>query len=389
MHIETRLVAGSGRMTGLPHVRPLDLSTSYRTPDPRIAARSMEELAAGAAEAANPIYARLANANGREFEERMTGLEGGADSVCFASGMAAIAALLGEARSRGSHVVAVPPLYGGTHQLLSSGLLSTRVTWAAATEVGDALEADTALVLVETPSNPTLTVTDIRRLVQDARGVPVAVDSTFATPILQNPLSHGAEYVVHSATKFIGGHGDAMGGVITTRDLETAARLRQVRIATGAVLHPIAAHFFCRGIQTLALRVRAQQHNAEQLVTRLEGHPEVRAVGYPGASCEDRSIVGRQMAGPGSIVTLRLDGGRKRADAFIGQLQLAVPAVSLGTMDTLVQRPAALTHHGLGEQERSRVAIPNDLVRISVGAEHIDDLWEDLRSAIEGSGEPD
>ena len=385
MHTDTRLIVGEGGAHGLSHVRPIDLSTTYRTPDPVAAMSSMQGFAAGAAEAANPIYERLANPNCREFEERMTGLEEGADSVCFASGMAAVAALVLESQSRGSHIVAVPPLYGGTYHLLASGLLGSRVTWAAAAEVREALKPDTALVLLETPSNPLLTVTDIERLVHDAQSVPVAVDSTFATPILQQPLRHGAEYAIHSATKFIGGHGDAMGGVVTTRNPDTAMRLRQVRIATGAILHPIAAHLFCRGIQTLGLRVRAQQEIARQLAVRLQAHSEVNMVGYPGLSGRDHAVVDRQMAGPGTMITIRLDGGAQRADQFITHLRIAVPAVSLGAVDTLVQRPASLTHQAMGEEERGRLGIPEDLIRISVGAEHLEDLWEDLRSSLEAT----
>ena len=385
MRKETQWVVGPRGDDSVAHVRPIDLSTTYRTPEPTIASESMKAFIGGAAEAPNPIYARLANPNGREFEERMTVLEGAADSVCFASGMAAMSALLLEAHTRGAHIVAVPPLYGGTHHLLSTGLLHTRVTWATANDVREAIEPDTALVIAETPSNPTLTLTNIERLVEDAEGVPVAIDSTFATPILQQPLRHGAAYSVHSATKFIGGHGDAMGGVVSTSDASAAARLRQIRTATGAILHPLAAHLFCRGLQTLGLRVRAQQDNARRLVERLRRHPEVRVVHYPGLEGAERSIVSAQMSGPGSMVAIQLEGGPRRADAFIARLRLLVPAVSLGAVDTLVQRPASLTHQILGEGGRDAAGIPDDLVRISVGAEHIDDLWSDIRAAIDSS----
>lgn len=382
MRTETKLIVGNQRKEGLAHVMPLDLSTTYRTPDLDVAVQSLESLAQGAPAAANPVYARLSNPNVQDFEDRMTALEGGAGSIAFASGMAAITALLLEAHTRGAHVVAVPPLYGGTHHLLNSGLLGLRVTWAAADTVGDAIEPDTSLILVETPANPTLTVTDIAQLARSGKGVPIAVDSTFATPILQRPLSHGAAFVLHSATKFIGGHGDAMGGVITTASAPAAARLRQVRIATGAVLHPLAAHTFSRGLQTLGMRVRAQEENARKLVKRFRAHPEVLSVGYPGSTEIDRAVVERQMTGSGTMISLRLLGGPARADVFIEHLELAVAAVSLGSVDTLVQRPAALTHQIVGEQERERGEIADDLIRISVGAEHIEDLWNDFRGAL-------
>lgn len=382
MHIDTRL-AGRRDSAMTSHVRPIDLSTTYRTPDPDRARASIAEFADGAPVADNPIYSRLFNPNCREFENRMTELEDGTDSVCYASGMAAITALLLDAHTRGGHIVAVPPLYGGSHKLLESGLLGTRVSWASAGDVRGAIRPDTALVFVETPSNPLLTVTDIERLVQDAGGVPVAVDSTFATPVLQNPLRHGAAFAVHSATKFIGGHGDAMGGVVTTRSAGAAARLRQIRIATGAVLHPMAAHAFSRGLSTLGLRVRAQQDNARLLVDRLQAHPDVAVVRYPGLTPSCRGVLDKQMAGPGSIMSFQLASGTPaRADAFLSALRLAVPAVSLGSVDTLVQRPAALTHQIIGEAALGELGIPTDLIRISVGAEHPDDLWEDIKQAI-------
>lgn len=382
MRTETKLIVGSRSRKGLSHVLPIDLSTTYRTPDLEQAARSLEAFSQGAATAPNPVYARLSNPNVEDFEMRMSALEGGADSIAFASGMATISALLLEASTRGTHVVAVPPLYGGTHHLLNSELLGLRVTWATAGRVGDAIEADTALVLVETPANPTLTVTDIARLAAAAGSVPVAVDSTFATPILQQPLAHGAQFAIHSATKFIGGHSDAMGGVITCADPTFAARLRQIRIATGAVLHPLAAHAFSRGLQTLGMRVEAQQQNATALAARLEAHANVLSVTYPGSTESSRATVRRQMRGPGTMISFRLAGGAVRADAFLSALRLAVPAVSLGSVDTLIQRPAALTHQVVGEAERQRGQIPEDLIRISVGAEHLDDLWEDVEQAL-------
>lgn len=385
MRLDTRLAGHRGNGSNA-HVRPVDLSTTYRTPDPAVATESISAFASGAATADNAIYSRLFNPNCRDFEDRMTDLEYGADSVCFASGMAAVTALLLDAAAGGGHVVAVPPLYGGTFKLLESGLLGTRVTWSSPDGVRGALRPDTALVLVETPSNPLLTITDIERLVSDADGVPVAVDSTFATPVLQNPLRHGAAFSLHSATKFIGGHGDAMGGVVTTKSDEAAARLRQIRIATGAVLHPVAAHSFSRGLQSLGLRVRAQQENARRLVERLEAHPDVTGVRYPGRNAADREIVRRQMAGPGSVLSFELSaGGPARADAFLSALRLAVPAVSLGSIDTLVQRPAALTHQIMGEAARDAVGIPASMIRLSVGAEDVDDLWEDITRAITAS----
>jgi methionine-gamma-lyase len=385
MRLETLLVRGPEAPEGLSHITPLDLSTTYRTPDPEIGGQSLGELAEGRAGAPNPVYARLFNPNVREFEIRMTALERGADSVAFATGMAAITAVLLEAKQRGGHIVAIAPLYGGTHHLLETGVLGTSVTWATPETVEGSLRPDTSLVIAETPSNPTLTLVDIERIVRAARGVPVAIDSTFATPILQQPIRRGAAYVIHSATKFLGGHGDAMGGVVATRDMGASERLRQLRILTGGTLHPLGAHLLTRGLQTLGLRVDAQQRNAREIVTRLTAHGDVEALYFPGLDPASADTFRRQMSGPGSVFSLRLYGGAERADQFIRHLRIAVPAVSLGSTDTLVQRPAALTHRVIGEEGRSRASIPDDLVRISVGGEHVEDLWEDIARAIEQS----
>ena len=371
MRANTRMVRGEGFRPGLGHVEPIDLSTTYRTPHLDEAGRSMERLAAGEASADNPIYARLLNPNVRAFEEQMAFVERGEDAVAFASGMAAISALLLAARRRGGHIVAVPPLYGGTHHLLTSGLLGTTVSWAEPEDVGATVGPDTALVLVESPANPTLAVVDIARLARVARPAALAVDSTFATPVLQQPILHGATLVIHSATKFLGGHGDAMGGVVVSSDRLWAKEMR--------------------GLQTLPLRVRAQQETARQLVRRLARHPEVMEVLYPGrGDADSRAIVARQMSGPGSLFGLRLTGGATRADAFIGVLRLATPAVSLGSVDTLVQRPAALTHRAMDGEARARARIPDELIRVSVGAEDVEDLWEDFERALALSkGAPD
>ncbi|MDH3222666.1 MAG: PLP-dependent transferase [Gemmatimonadota bacterium] len=377
----TRFVASPNPSRDPGHVKPLDLSTTYHTPDVTEAVESIEALAQGGAEAPNPVYARLYNANVRDFEERMTSLEGGVDSVAFASGMAAVAGLLMAARSRGRHIVAIPPLYGGTHHLLESGLLDLDVTWSGPEEAADALRPDTALVFVETPANPTLCLRDIEALARAVHPVPLAVDSTFATPALQQPLGLGAAFSLHSATKFIGGHGDALGGVVSTTDAENAALLRQVRIATGGILHPLAAHLLIRGLKTLPVRMAAAQARAQELVRRLEAQAQVVEVFYPGRG-DGAHLVHSQMSGPGAVLSLRLRGGPARADAFVQALQVVTPAVSLGSVDTLIQRPAALTHRIVGEAGRESAGISEDLLRISVGLEDVDDLWDDLAQAL-------
>jgi cystathionine beta-lyase/cystathionine gamma-synthase len=283
-------------------------------------------------------------------------------------------------------------VYGGTDHLLTSGLLGTEVTWAAAEAVGEAIRSDTGLVLLETPANPTLAMVDIagvvgqvrRRELELGRRIPIAVDSTFATPILQTPLTHGADMVVHSATKFLGGHGDVMGGVVATSD-SWGRRLRQVRMATGGILHPLAGYLLHRGLQTLPVRVRAQQAAAQTLAGRLALHPSVSSVHYPGITGDafERRLLATQQRGPGSIIAFRVGGGADAARRVLESLALITRAVSLGSVDTLIQAPAHLTHRGMDAEDLLEAGVPDDLLRLSVGLESVEDLWDDLDQALE------
>jgi cystathionine beta-lyase/cystathionine gamma-synthase len=223
---------------------------------------------------------------------------------------------------------------------------------------------------------------DIEDAVRQAGDVPVVVDSTFMTPVLQRPLEHGAAMVLHSATKFLGGHGDVIAGIVATSE-EWATRLRRVRVATGALLHPIGAFLLHRGLPTLAVRVKTAQDNARIIAERLARHPAVAAVHYPGLPGQDpRGLVGRQMAGPGSLVAFELAGGFEAAARLLGAVRLMVSAVSLGSTDTLIQHPAALTHRCVTEEGRASTGISDNLLRISVGLEDPEDLWADLEQGL-------
>lgn len=361
------------------HVAPIDLSSTYPTPDPALAEASLEAWVAGAAQAANPVYARLHNPTVARFERALATLEGAEQAVAFGSGMAALTAVLLAAQQRGRHVLAVRPLYGGSDHLLKTGLLGCDVSYVSAADIASALRPDTALVIIETPANPTLELVDIDDVVRQAGEVPVLVDSTFATPILQQPLRHGAAMVLHSATKFLGGHGDVVAGVVACGE-DWAARLRQVRILTGAILHPLAAFLLLRGLSTLRLRVLAAQDNAIILARRLQRHALVTCVHAPGLM--DASLWRRQMAGPGTLIAFELSDALQ-ADTVLRSLQLITPAVSLGSVDTLIQRPAALTHHVVDADTRARCGIHPGLLRLSVGIEDVEDLWADLDQALQ------
>jgi methionine-gamma-lyase len=297
--------------------------------------------------------------------------------------MAAITAVLLAAKQKGGHVIAIRPVYGGTDHLLETGLLGLDVSWATADSVGYFIRPDTSLIICETPANPTLKLIDIERIVHQAQGIPVMVDSTFATPILQNPIQHGATLVMHSGTKFLGGHGDVMAGVVAC-DEEWANRIRQVRILTGANLHPIAAYNLHRGLQTLGIRVKAAQTNARILARNLSGLSQVKRVLYPELPDFDtQRICFKQMRGPGTMISIEVEGGYETARDVMSRVRLITPAVSLGSCDTLIQHPAGLTHRIVGDEAMKSGGIGQGLLRISVGIEDVDDIWDDLRQALE------
>ncbi len=384
--LDSRAVhAGRDDLTELGvHALPLDFSTTNPLPDIESGGESYERLAAGAVltDGDSAVYARLWNPTVARFEMALADLEGTEEAVAFSSGMAALTAVLISLLPTGrAHVVAVRPLYGGTDHLLATGLLGTQVTFAAPDEVRGALRPDTGLVILETPANPSLELVDIAAVVRAADGVPVLVDNTFATPVLQNPARFGATFVLHSATKFLGGHGDAMGGVVAS-DAEHAAALRRVRAVTGALLHPWGAYLFHRGLPTLPIRVRAQQAGAEKLADWLAAQPDVVRVMHPSlAECDPDGLVGRQMSGPGSVLSFELAGGFDQASAVAGGVGLITHAVSLGGVDSLLQHPASLTHRPVAPEARPNAG----LLRLSVGLENPDDLAADLAAAIAGS----
>ncbi|MDR6865934.1 methionine-gamma-lyase [Microbacterium resistens] len=363
------------------HAAPIDLSSTNPLPDIEHGGDSYESMATGGRPLpeGGHVYARLWNPTVARFEEALALLEHAETAVAFGSGMAAMtAALLSHANGAGKkHVVAVRPLYGGTDHLLDSGLLGTETTFCHEGEVARSIRPDTGLVVLETPANPTLDLVDIAGVVRQAGGVPVLVDNTFATPLLQNPLDLGAAMSLHSATKYIGGHGDVIAGVIACSE-ETAVALRGVRAITGAVLHPLGAYLLHRGLATLPVRLRAQQESARRVAEWLGAQDAVTEVFYPG-SHDERGLIGRQMRGPGAMVAFRLRGGYAAASAATSAVRLFTHAVSLGGVDSLIQHPAALTHRPVAAEARPGA----DILRLSIGLEEVDDLLDDLRRALD------
>ena len=363
------------------HALPIDLSTTNPLPGIESGGDSYEAMAMGGhplPEGGN-VYARLWNPTVARFESALAELEHAQTSVAFASGMAAMTAaiLAGSATTDNRHVVAVRPLYGGTDHLLASGLLGVEVTFCHEHEVAASIRPDTAMVILETPANPTLDLVDIAQVVDQAGDVPVLVDNTFATPILQNPIDLGATLVLHSATKYLGGHGDVTAGVIACSE-EAAAGLRRVRAVTGGLLHPLGAYLLHRGLTTLPIRVRAQQASAANLAQWLSQHPAVEAVHYPGFDGDPRGLLRRQMRGSGAMLAINLRAGFEAAGALTSSTKLFTHAVSLGGVDSLIQHPAALTHRPVASEAKPSM----NLVRLSVGLEDIEDLMEDLDQGL-------
>ncbi|MER7535611.1 aminotransferase class I/II-fold pyridoxal phosphate-dependent enzyme [Streptomyces sp. NPDC097704] len=337
------------------------------------------------------LYSRLGNPTVRTLEDAVARLEGGAAARSFASGMGAINAVLLGLLGSGDHVIAQTCLYGGTYAVLTDlaarwGVDVTYVSGTDPEEVRAALRPETRLLYLETIANPTTRVADLPALaaVAAGAGVPVVVDNTFASPLLCRPLDHGADIVVHSATKYLAGHGDVLGGMAVFKDPELYGRVRHHAVEQGASTDPFAAWLTLRGMQTLSLRIERQSASAAELAARLEAHPAVEAVRHPAlASHPDREIAARLLpAGGGGVVSVDLAGGREAGRAFVEAVRLASLSVSLGDVKTLVMHPASTSHHQLDATALAAAGIGPGTVRLSVGIEHMEDLWADLEQAL-------
>jgi cystathionine beta-lyase/cystathionine gamma-synthase len=336
---------------------------------------------------AERFYSRYSNPSVKAFEDAIAQLEGAEAALAFASGMGAVSTVVMALCSPGDHVVAQRQIYSGTQLFLQgpAARFGIETTFVDGTEPGAFAAAirpgRTMVVLAETPANPQLSLTDLDEL-GALRGPLVVVDSTFATPVLQQPLRHGAHLVLHSATKGIAGHNDATIGVIAgARDLIDP--IWAYSVLHGACASPFDATNALRGIRTLPVRVARQSETALALARHLEGHPAVANVRYPGlASHPQHELACRQMRGFGSLVALDLAGGVEAGGRFVESVKIAQPAASLGGPETLVSSPANSTHAGLLPDELVAAGIGPGLVRVSVGLEHVDDLIADFEQAL-------
>ncbi|MGW7304355.1 trans-sulfuration enzyme family protein [Streptomyces sp. NPDC054835] len=338
------------------------------------------------------LYSRMGNPTVRALETAVARLEGGAAALSYASGMGAINGVLLGLLATGGHIVAQRCLYGGTYALLADltarwGVDVTYVSGTDPDEVRAALRPETRLLYLETIANPTTRVSDLPALIAVAReaGVPSAVDNTFASPLLCRPIEYGADIVVHSATKYLAGHADVLGGIAVFRDEELYGRIRHYAVEQGATTDPFAAWLTLRGLQTLPLRVERQCANAAELAARLAAHPAVAAVRHPAlAGHPDQEVAARLLPrGGGGVVSFDLAGGREAGRTFVEGVRLASLSASLGDVKTLVMHPASTSHRQLDAAALEAAGIGPGTVRVSVGIEHVEDLWTDLEQALD------
>lgn len=336
-------------------------------------------------------YTRSGNPTRDLLGEALAELEGGAGGVITATGMGAITLLLHALLKPGDRLVVPHDCYGGSWRLFNAlarkgafELVTADLTDPRA--LAEALAGDPAVVWIETPSNPLLRVTDLRFVIEaaHAHGAQVVVDNTFLSPALQQPIAFGADYVVHSTTKYINGHSDVVGGAVVSRDAEQHQQLVWWANALGLTGSPFDSFLTLRGLRTLDARLRVHQENTQALVALLDAHPAVLAVHYPGLeSHPGHALAARQQTGFGAMLSVELDGGVDAVRAFLDGLQCFTLAESLGGVESLVAHPATMTHAAMSAEAREAAGIGEGLLRLSVGIEHVDDLVADIAAALE------
>ncbi|MDW0118494.1 methionine gamma-lyase [Sporosarcina thermotolerans] len=342
-------------------------------------------------EEAGNIYSRIGNPTVRVLEERMTALEEGGGALAFGSGMAAVSSILVHLTKAGDHILCSRGIYGCTFGLLNImkekyNITHSLISMTSEEEIEQAITPETVCIYVETPINPTMELVDLHLIVKVAKkhGLRVVVDNTFTSPYLQNPLAIGADFVLHSATKYINGHGDVIAGLLVGKDADEMEKLRySVQKDYGAIMSPFDAWLLIRGLKTLPVRMERHTANAEKLLVYLKGQSLVEDIYYPFDKGNPQyEIAERQMKAGGGLISFTVKGGKKGAQLFMDSLSLIKIAVSLGDAETLIQHPATMTHSSVPEEERGKMGISDSLLRLSVGLEHPEDLIADLKSAF-------
>jgi cystathionine gamma-lyase len=358
-------------------VMPIHLSTTF-------ARSKVDEPTAGYE------YSRSGNPTRYALEANLAALENGKYAFAFASGLAAITNIL-LLLHMGDHVLCIDDVYGGTRRLftkvlLNFGLAFTFADFTKAQDLQEHVQANSKIIWIETPTNPLLKIVDIASVCKFARkkGILTVVDNTFASPYLQQPLSLGADIVVHSLTKYIGGHSDAVAGCVVVHDQTLAERIKFLQNAVGAILSPFDCYQVLKGIKTLAVRMERHNQNAQKVVAFLSTHKKVKKVYYPGLeSHKGHSIAKKQMTGFGGMVSFELVGDCQKTIRFLQSLKIISIAESLGVVESLIEHPASMTHASIPKEERAKIGLTDTLIRISVGIEDEQDILEDIAQGLE------
>ncbi len=336
------------------------------------------------------IYTRISNPTIRAFEQNIAQLENGYDGIATSSGMGAITTVFMALLGAGSHIVSSAAVYGPARGVLEQdfsrfGVEATFVNTANTDDIVAALKPNTKVLYVETPANPTMEITDIAACAKIAKehNLILVVDNTFCSPYLQKPLDLGADVVLHSITKFINGHADIVGGVIVAKGVELYKKIRHCMVYMGCNMDPTQAFMVIRGVKTLSIRIDRAQENAMKVARFLESHPKVAWIKYPGLESHPQyELAKTQMQGFGSMMSFGLKGGYEAGKKLMDNVHLALLAVSLGGVETLIQHPASMTHAGVSKENKLAAGITEDLVRFSVGIEDVEDILEDLKNGL-------
>jgi methionine-gamma-lyase len=337
------------------------------------------------------IYTRIANPTIRAFEKNIAELENGYDGIATSSGMAAITSVYMALLGAGSHIISSDAVYGPVRGVLEQdfsrfNVEASFVNTSRLENITAAIKPNTKVLYVETPANPTMDITDIAACSRIAREhkLLLVVDNTFCSPYLQKPLDLGADAVLHSITKFINGHADIVGGVIVTKEAETYKKIRHSMVYMGCNMDPTQAFMVLRGVRTLGIRIERAQENAMKVADFLQSHPKVAWINYPGLESHPQYALARkQMKGFGSMMSFGLKGGFEAGKKLMDHVHLALLAVSLGGVETLIQHPASMTHAGISKEHKLAAGITDDLVRFSVGIEDVEDIIDDLKHGLE------
>jgi len=337
------------------------------------------------------IYTRIANPTIRSLEKSIAILENGYDGIATSSGMGAVTSVYFALLGAGSHIVSSEAVYGPARGILEQdfsrfGVEASFVDTSNLEAIKAAIKPNTKVLYIETPANPTMAITDIKACVEIAREnkILLVVDNTFCSPYLQRPLDFGADVVLHSLTKFINGHADIVGGVIVAKDPELYKKLRHAMVYTGCNMDPHQAYLVIRGLKTLGIRIDRAQENAEKVARYLENHPKIEWIRYPGlASHPQHELAKSQMRGAGTMISFGVKGGFTAGKTLMDNVHLAMLAVSLGGVETLIQHPASMTHAAISPADKIKAGITDDLVRFSIGIEDVEDIIADLAHALE------